>query len=262
MNIGVGEIKSKIGNYAMDLGVDDVGFANVADYSSPQSLPIDSIFPEAKSIIVLAFKETSSCDSPSNVMCMNGRMDLMEFSRSCNYKIARFLDREFNARAMSVPISYPLDMSAKSMGLIGEVSLRHAAHAAGLGNFGRHNLIIHPSFGTRVNFTAILSELDLPSDIPITEDLCNGCNICVEKCPAGALNVEGKTDKLKCLRVSQPYGLGGSMGFWSKFAKSSLEEQKKMFFGEEFMRLYQAQMIGFHYYCFKCYTSCPIGQDI
>lgn len=261
MSMSIGEIKSKIGTYVMDLGVDDVGFANVADYSSPQSPGIDSIFPEAKSIIVMAFKETSSCDSPSNMICMNGRMDLMEFARSCNYKTARFMEREFNTRAMSVPVSYPLDMNSKSMGLIGEVSLRHAARAAGLGSFGRHNLIIHPSFGTRVIFSAVLSELDLPSDPLVTEDLCTNCNICVDNCPAGALNEEGKTDKLKCLRVSQPFGIGGSMIFWTKFAKSTPEEQKKMFLGEEFMKLYQSQMIGFHYHCFKCYTLCPIGMD-
>jgi len=253
-------IKNRIKKYVMDLGVDDIGFANLVDYSSPQSPKIDTLFPEAKSMVVMAFKETSSCESPSNQLCMNGRMDLMEFSRSCNYKTSRFLDREFNVRAMSVPMSYPLDMSAKSMGLIGEVSLRHAALAAGLGNFGRHNLIIHPRFGTRVIFTAILSELDLPSDPPVTEDLCTDCKICIESCPAGALNEEGKTDRLKCLRVSQPHGIGGSIGFWNKFIKSSADEQKKMFLSEDFMRLYQAQIIGFHYYCFKCYTSCPIGQ--
>lgn len=211
MNMAVEEIKSKIRKYAMEMGIDDVGFANVVNYFSPQSPRIDTIFPEAKSMIVLAFKETSSCDSPSNPICMSGRMDLMEFSRSCSYKINRFLDREFKVRAMSVPMSYPLDMSAKSMGLIGEVSLRHAAQAAGLGTFGRHNLIIHPRFGTRVMFAAILSELDLPSDTPITEDLCINCDICVENCPAGALNEKGRTDKLKCLRVSQPHGIGGRL---------------------------------------------------
>jgi len=258
--MSVEEIKNKIKKYVLDLGVDDVGIANVVDYISPLSPSIDTLFPEANSIVVLAFKETSSCESASNVLCMNGRMDLMEFARSCSYKISRFLDREFNVRAMSVPMSYPLDMSAKSMGLIGEISLRHAALAAGLGNFGRHNLIIHPRFGTRVIFSAILCELDLPSDPRVIQDLCSDCNICIESCPAGALNEEGKTDRLKCLRISQPHGIGGSIGFWNKFIKSTPEVQKKMFLSEDFMRLYQAQIVGFHYYCFKCFSSCPIGQ--
>ena len=261
MNMGVEEIKSKIKQYVMDLGVDDVGIANAADYVSPKSPKLETVFPQAKSLVVMAFKEGRSCEIDNDSLRMNGRLDLMEFTRSCNYKLVRFLDRELGSRAISVPVSYPLDMGSKTMGLIGEVSLRHAALAAGLGILGRHNMLMHPRFGTRVIFTAIVSDLDLPSDPPFTEELCNNCEICVESCPAGALEEEGKTNSIKCLRVSQPHGIGGSIGFWNKFIKSSPEEQKKMFISEEFMKNYQAQIIGFHYECFNCYASCPISVD-
>ncbi len=254
------ETKRKIRQYILDLA-DDIGFANVSDYSSPQSPPIASIFPGAHSMVVMAFKEASHCESSSKAIAMSGRMDLMEYTRSCNYKVSRYLEKEFQVKAMAVPVSYPLDMGSKTSGLVGEVSLRHAALAAGLGVFGRHNLIIHPQLGTRVIYTAIISELDLPSDPQVTEDLCTDCNICVESCPAGALDAEGKTDMMKCLRISQPHGLGGDIGFWRKFVGSTPEAQKKMFLSEEYMRNYQAQMIGFQYFCFNCYTSCPIGND-
>lgn len=254
-------IKARIREYVLSMGVDDVGFASVADYKSPQSPAIAAIFPTAQSIVVMAFREPANCESPSSTMAMNGRLDLMEFSRSCNYKLSRFLTRELGSRAMSAPVSYPVDMNPKSNGLIGEVSMRHAALAAGLGNFGRHNLIIHPRMGTRVIYTAVLTELDLPSDPPVTEDLCTDCNICVEACPAGALDEEGKTQVMKCLRVSQPYGIGGAITFWRKFADSPVETQKKMLLSEEFLRLYQAQMIGFQYFCFQCYNSCPLGEE-
>lgn len=256
------ETKDKIRQFVIALGVDDVGFANVMDYSSPRSPEIRSLFPTAQSMVVMAFKEGSNCESLSSSIAMNGRLDLMEFTRSCNYKLTRFIEREFHTPAMSVPVSYPLDMNAKTMGLVGEVSLRHAALAAGLGNFGRHNLIMHPRFGTRVIYTAVITELDLPSDPPITEDLCIYCDICIESCPVGALDEEGKTDAIKCLSNSQPYGIGGSIRFWKKFFGSSPEEQKKMLYSEEYMRNYQAQMIGFQYNCYKCYTSCPIGNDL
>jgi epoxyqueuosine reductase len=104
--------------------------------------------------------------------------------------------------------------------------------------------------------------MDLPSDPPVTEDLCTDCNICVDECPGSALDEEGKTDNMKCLRNSQPYGIGASIGFWNKLVKSSPEEQKKLLFSEDFMKMYQAQMIGFQYFCFKCLHTCPIGQNL
>lgn len=254
------ELKFKIRQYAMNLGVDDVGFANVRDYNSPRSPKIEDLFPSAQSIIVLAYRESSHCESRSPYMAMAGRTDLMEFSRSINYKLTRYLEKEFRTKAMAVPASYPLDMGGRAMGLIGEVSLRHAALAAGLGNFGRHNLIIHPRLGARVLFTAVLCELDLPSDPQVTEDLCTYCNICVDECPGMALDEEGKTDNMKCLRHSQPYGIGASIGFWNQLMKSSPEEQKKLLFSEGFMKMYQAHMIGFQYFCFNCFHTCPVGR--
>jgi hypothetical protein len=39
-----------------------------------------------------------------------GRIDLMEFMRSSAYKLARFLERDLEARAMSTPLSYPMKL--------------------------------------------------------------------------------------------------------------------------------------------------------
>jgi len=253
-------MKEKIKKFAMDLEIDDVGIANVKDYKSPKSPDIQTILPGAKSLVVLAYKELSNCESENMQIAMGGRLDEIEFARSCNYRLARFVDREFKAKAMTTPPSYPLYMSYETKGTIADVSLRHAAVAAGLGNFGRHNLVIHPKMGSRVVFTAVLTDLDLPSDPVITEKLCTDCNVCVENCPAKALDEEGKTDDLKCLRNSQPYGIGSAIRFWTKFAESTIEEQKKMVKDVNFWRLYQAGFIGFQYFCFNCITSCPIGQ--
>jgi epoxyqueuosine reductase QueG len=152
-------------------------------------------------------------------------------------------------------------MSYETKGTLGDVSLRHAAIAAGLGNFGRHNLIIHPKMGTRVVFTAVITNLNLTSDPPVSEKLCTDCNICIENCPSHALDEEGKTDDMKCLKNSQPYGIGSAIRFWTKFAESTTEDQKKMVRDVNFWRLYQAGFIGFHYFCFNCMKSCPIGQS-
>ena len=260
-NQGRYEMKGKIKEFASAMGIDDVGIASIKDYRSPRSPELQSIYPGAKSLVVLAFKALSNCESNNMQITMGGRLDELEFARSSNYRMARFLEKELKAKAMTVPPSYPLHMSYETKGVIGDVSLRHAAVAAGLGNFGRHNLVIHPKMGTRVLFTALMTDLDLPSDSPIPERLCTDCNACVENCPAEALNEEGKTDNMKCLKNSQPYGIGSTIRFWTKFSESPTEEQKKMVKDVNFWRLYQAGFIGFQYFCFNCVRSCPVGQE-
>jgi epoxyqueuosine reductase len=258
---GQNTMKDKIRKFVLDQGIDDVGFAAVSDYKSPQSPPIETLFPEAKSIVVACVKEMSHVDSPNPQIAMNGRLDIQEYARSTNYKIARFLEKECGARAMSVPLSYPLELSPQNPRSVADVSLRHAAVAAGLGVFGRHNLVINPRLGPRVLFMAVLTDLAIPSDQPVTEELCTRCNICVESCPASALNFEGQTDFGKCLMVSQPYGLAKIIGFWMQWADKSPAEQKKMLFTKDFFMTYQASFIGFQYFCFKCYNSCPVGSS-
>ncbi len=58
----------------------------------------------------MAFKELSNCESDNKRIAMGGRIDIMEFMRSCNYKLSRYLEREFKAKAMSTPLSYPMNM--------------------------------------------------------------------------------------------------------------------------------------------------------
>ncbi len=253
-------MKARIREFALGLGVDDVGFASVEDYRSPRTPDIKTIFPEIRSMVVTLMREGSHIESANPRIAMSGRMDTAEFGRSVNFKLSRFLEKECGARAMSVPFSYPLDMGAGKTGLISDVSLRHAAVAAGLGNFGRNNLVLHPEYGSRVLFGAVLCDLDLPSDPPCTEEVCTYCDICVEDCPAGALDEEGRTNPMKCLKVSQPAGIGKAIGFWTQLLKKSPEEQKQMLMSEDFMSMYQAQMIGFQYFCFKCYAGCPLNK--
>ncbi len=253
-------VKDDIRNHALGLGVDDAGFAAAADYRSPKSPALDAVFPGARSLLVLAYRELASCESPDIYIAQNGRYDLMEFARGCNYRMARFLDREYGARAMTVPVSYPMEMSRATKGTVGQVSLRHAAVAAGLGAFGRHNLVVHPRFGSRVVFSAVLTDLDLPSDPPVAASPCTDCGLCVERCPGRALDAAGRTEVMKCIRTSQPYGLSEAVAFWIRHADASPDARKAMFKDDLFWRMYQAGHIGPQYFCFRCMNSCPVGQ--
>lgn len=253
-------MKEEIRQFVLDMGVDAAGFAAASDYVSPRSPRLDSIFPHVRSLVVLAYRELDSCESANPYIAMNGRLDLMSFSRSCNYRLSRHLERTYRAKTMTVPASYPMEMSRVTKGTVGEVSLRHAAVAAGLGAFGRHNLVVHPELGSRAIFTAVLTDLPLFSDAHVADVLCTDCGLCVRNCPGKAIEVEGKTDVMKCLRSSQPYGLGGTIAFWSRHSDASPEERKEMLRDDHFWRLYQAGFVGLQYFCFSCIGTCPAGR--
>ncbi|MDD5007788.1 MAG: 4Fe-4S binding protein [Syntrophorhabdaceae bacterium] len=255
-------MKNKIKGFAKEIGTDDVGIAAIADYQSPRSPSIEKLFPEAKSIVVLAFRELSNCESPSPQIAMSGRLDLMDFLRRSSYRMARFLETDCGAKAMTVPATFPMEMSRETKGLVADLSLRHAAVAAGLGTFGRNNLVYHPRFKNKVIFSAVLTDLGLESDPPAQGESCSRCNRCVEHCPAGALHEEGKTDVMKCMRTLEPYGLGASIQFWTKLMDASPEEKKVLLRDVEYWRLYHVLQMGFQYLCFNCMKSCPDMQKM
>jgi epoxyqueuosine reductase len=253
--------REKLRSMAIDMGAEDFGIASPDVYDSPNSPDIREVFGDVASIVVMAYRELSTCESGCMQIAMNGRLDLMDHSRGVNYRLASFIERELGGRAMTVPVSYPLPMSASTQGAVADVSTRHAAAAAGLGAFGRNNLVLHPDLGSRVIFTCVLSDIELPFDEPLTESVCDDCGLCVEACPGGALDEEGKTDVMACLKHCQPYGIGGDIRFWMKHADADPEEKKAMVADEKFWRLYQAQSIGFQYFCFNCIKECPAGRE-
>jgi epoxyqueuosine reductase len=253
-------MKEQIKNYAKEVGVDDIGFASVRNYNSPNTPPIKEIYQEAKTIIVLAFQQLDNSESENIQIASSGHKITSEFANSSTYKIARYIKQKFKAKVIPVPTQTPVSMSPKINLPVADISLRHAAFAAGLGNFGRHNIILHPEMGSKVIFTAIITDMNIQPDAPIKEKLCINCDICVNQCPVNALDEENKTDVMKCLFNSQPYGFGGYMQFWAKFVESSPEEQKIMLQDERFGKLYQALSSGSYYVCFNCTKNCPAGQ--
>jgi len=251
-------MKEAIRNFGRENGADVVGFAAIGDYHSQRTPDPSALLPGVRSMVVLGYRELDGgLESENGRIRMMSRLALMSLVTRNNYLLAKFIEDRFRAKAASVAPSYPLNMAAPAMGLVADLSLRHAAVAAGLGVFGRHNLVIHPRYGTRIIFTACLSDLSLDSDPLVLDELCNQCNLCVESCPAKALDEEGKTDPMKCLRVSQPNGIGGAIAYAKKFIGAAPETRKEQLVNPRFLELYQASFIGFEYHCFKCETVCP-----
>ncbi len=250
--------KDAIRSFALQLGADVVGFAAIEAYRSVRSPAPESILPGVRSIIVTGYREThGAVESANPRVSMGSRMGAMELSLKNNFLLSRHLEMSYGCKAAPIPFSYPLDMGPGANGLVGDVSMRHAAVAAGLGVVGRHNLVIHPRYGTRITFTAVLTDRPMPSDARVEEDLCLQCNLCVDGCPAHALDEEGNTDVFKCLKVSQPFGIGGTYRYLRDLFSRPADERAERLKDPMLRNLYQAQLIGFQYTCFTCMAVCP-----
>lgn len=61
---------------------------------------------------------------------------------------------------------------------------------AGLGEYGRNQMVLTPEFGPRVRFSKIFTSLPLAADVPRRLGLaayCNDCTVCAKACPPKAL---------------------------------------------------------------------------
>ena len=76
---------------------------------------------------------------------------------------------------------------------LAEISHRHAAAAAGLGEFGWSGLLITPEYGPRVRFLSLITEAELePTPLYHGPKLCDRCGECIRHCPSKALSAEIK----------------------------------------------------------------------
>jgi epoxyqueuosine reductase QueG len=66
------------------------------------------------------------------------------------------------------------------------VSHKHVGRAAGLGWWGRNNLLVNPELGSRFRLVTVLTDMPLEAGAPLDRD-CGPCRACIAACPAGAI---------------------------------------------------------------------------
>lgn len=86
----------------------------------------------------------------------------------------------------------------QSMVDTGALSDRAVAERAGLGYVGRNGFVINPELGTWTYLGEMLVSVPFPPDDPLL-DSCGDCNICVDRCPTGALVGDGQLNSQKCI---------------------------------------------------------------
>ncbi len=66
---------------------------------------------------------------------------------------------------------------------------------AGLGELGRHGMLIHEEYGSRIHLSVVTTDLPLEVDKPVdigVEDVCKYCMKCARTCPSHSIPFGGK----------------------------------------------------------------------
>ena len=95
---------------------------------------------------------------------------------------------------------------------------------AGLGEYGRHGLVITPEFGPSVRFGKIFTDMPLAHDRPIdfgVTEVCEACRRCSDACPATAIpDGDPSTDLHNRSNIAgiSKWSVDGEkcFGYWSK----------------------------------------------
>jgi len=110
----------------------------------------------------------------------------------------------FDAYAKSRIVAYRLAAFIKNLGYPArphtpgteyDLMVPPVAIDAGLGEQGRHGVMITPELGSNIRPAVVTTNLSLKTDKPIdfgVQDFCKTCKICAENCPSGAIPMGDK----------------------------------------------------------------------
>ena len=253
------ELTEIVKSHAKALGCDLVGVCSIEALKEWEEEG-KRILPNASSVVIVACRHSSAAIDSNNLR-------MAQFDTHCVYDklegilngLSVFLeDKEF--LAVSLPLYLPIKMSKETQGLIGDISLRHAAVEAGLGEMGLNRLLLTKRFGPRVRLGALLTTASLKPDKRFTEKICNDCGECIKACPAEAITQDGNVDVRKCARVILKYALPGLIRFVPSLVGKSVDEVWEATREPFLWEIWQTMTYGTFYNCFECIKACSIGK--
>ncbi|MDR0521021.1 MAG: tRNA epoxyqueuosine(34) reductase QueG [Planctomycetaceae bacterium] len=155
----------------------------------------DSLLPGVKSIMMLAVSYGKVLSDPHPIQALTG---IAEYARGADYHC--WIKSRLAVLAKKHAELFPGGRCRGTCDTAPILEKQFAADA-GLGNFGKNTLIIHPKYGSKMFLSAFLSTERLePVPLPPGPfDLCGDCRVCLDACPTGALVAPYVLDSRRCL---------------------------------------------------------------
>lgn len=211
------QLKQEVIDYAHSIGIDSIGFTTadpfdelkkkLEDYHSKgyasgfeesdielRTVPKLSL-PSARSIIAIAVGYPNKLKgAPKSV---RGDRRGMFARASWDQDYHTIMRNRLDKLSLFLKEKVP-DVEIKSMVDTGVLSDRSVAERAGLGFAGKNGFIINEELGTWSYLGEMLVSIPFKPDDPVI-DSCGDCNICVDRCPTGALVGNGQLNSQKCI---------------------------------------------------------------
>jgi epoxyqueuosine reductase QueG len=286
----MGELTRELKLFVQKQGADLVGVASTNRFDScPQRYRPQYYLDDARAVVSIGQHINDGL-----VEILRKRKSVYSFQHFVNsrmynqldelgYQVARFLEvRDYDA--YPIPAQDPKDPRV----MIGELSHKHAAVAAGLGQIGWNNLFLSPQFGPREILSSVITSAPLEPDPLYAGKVCRPAECgyaCLNVCPTEAISKEkdefeierrkfehGKHSKWRCI-----WGCGSMSSTMPMPSEEiPIDELTCGRFREELQKVRKASRLpevvannlflaritaGEVPWCWlACLTSCPVGS--
>ena len=211
------DIKALVKEAALKNGMDMCGVASIDRFAgSPKGRHPQETLPGCKSVVVVGVGLLDGIVQANFRTFEDGREDLkglygtygyamlpnFELTYAC-YAVAKVIERQLGE------VATPCSTGPMTNGI--QISIRHAAVAAGLGEFGWMGIVLSPEFGPRNRFGVVLTTAEIEPDPMIdTGTLCDPtkCTICTDCCPTKAIGAYGSNDTSTSVLGNKTYTYG------------------------------------------------------
>ena len=203
-----GELTKKLKKRVLDLGGAVVGVADAALYGeAPEKHRPRDILRGAMGVVSIGIPMPKAVLQESlPTLYTRGIFTSTEIINQISLRLALWIEEQ-GYDAIPVTSRGPLYMEALSGRILGDLSHKHSAVLAGLGEIGVNTLLLNPKYGTRLMLGSVVTNAPVKPDKPFAGMLCLGskCLKCVAACPVNALSPSGVIDKARCAKHYRQY---------------------------------------------------------
>ncbi len=234
--------------------MDMVGVADAACFNAPRGYNPNDILEGCRSVVVFA-KAIPKGVFEARQFHLQLYLNAYERYFAAMDELALHMASWLEERGfLSVPIPSCTPLLRRNGLYRGIISLKHAAELAGLGKFGRNQLLLNDKYGPRLRLSALLTRAELEPDPPLEKSPCpESCSICLEVCLPKAIRPHG-FDQPSCFEHSVSHPLL-SLSAITRFLPQRVSS-------DSFNELVTNTLSRpFQVTCIECLIRCPRYQE-